>query len=244
MRVTGIIAAIAASAIAAGCHFGADAEEGQSGGPHMARSYDLAGFDAVSLAGPHDVTVSVGQQASVRAEGPQHDLDRLEIRLDGSTLEIGTKEGRGWKMGRKSEKIRIHVTMPAIRAASIGGSGDMRIDTVSGDAFAASIGGSGDMEVGRLQVKKAGFSIAGSGNIRASGAADEADMSIAGSGDLGLDALQARRANISIVGSGDVRARATEAADVSIMGSGDVQLAGGAKCSVSKMGSGDVRCGA
>lgn len=244
MRIRGAIAALAASAAAAGCHFGAGAEEGRTGGPQAARSYDLAGFDAVALGGPHHVTVSVGPQASVRAEGPQHDLERLELRLDGSTLEIRTKHRGGWWKGRDSEPVRVHVTMPAIRKAAIGGSGDMRIDRVAGEAFSATVGGSGDMEVGDMQVKTADFSIAGSGNIRAAGSAEQADMSIAGSGDLGLERLQARRASVSIVGSGDVRAHATEAADVSIMGSGDVDIAGGAHCSVSKQGSGDVRCGA
>ena len=229
----------------AACNMSADAQPGEGGGAAQMtqRSYQLAGFTGVSVAGPHDVVVTVGPAHSVRAEGPADLLDRLEIKLDGRNLEIGTKKEK-WSMGsRLKGKARIHVTMPAIEAASIAGSGDIRVDRAEGPRFAASIGGSGDIDVGAVRVGEASFSVAGSGNIRASGNAQRSSVSIAGSGDIDIAALEARTASVSIVGSGDVRARAMETADVSIAGSGNVSLSGSARCSVSKMGSGSVRCG-
>jgi hypothetical protein len=228
----------------AACNMAADAQKGRSAGPGQGattqRSFDLAGFDSVALAGPHDVVVKVGGAHSVRAEGDPEVLDTLEILVDGRTLEIGTKRGN-WNFRNRAKTV-IHVTLPAIRAASIGGSGDMRIDRAEGQEFSASIGGSGDIDVESIRVSEASFSIAGSGNIRAAGTAGRSKMSIAGSGDVDAAGLETRAANVSIVGSGAVRARAMDTADVSIMGSGDVELTGSAKCSVSKMGSGDVRC--
>ena len=224
----------------AACNMAADAQEGSLGsGPVTQRSYQLAGFTGVSVAGPHDVIVRVGPAHSVRAEGPADILERLEVKLDGRDLEIGMKKG-SWRV---KGKTLIHVTMPAIESAAVAGSGDIRIDRVEGSRFAASIGGSGDMDVGTIRVGEASFSVAGSGNIRAVGNANRSKVSIAGSGDVNLEALEAQTASVSIVGSGDVRARAMQTADVSIMGSGDVSMSGTAKCSVSKMGGGSVRCG-
>lgn len=234
---------LAATSLLGACNMSANAEGGQrDAGAVTQRSFDLAGFDSVSLAGPHDVIVKVGGAHSVRAEGGSEVLDRLEMKIDGRNLEIGTKRGN-WSF-RNAPKTTIYITMPAIRAAAIAGSGDMRIDRAEGQDFSAAIGGSGDIDVAALRVVEGNFSIAGSGNIRASGTAGRSKVSIAGSGDVDVSGVESRSANVSIVGSGNVRARAIETADVSIMGSGDVDISGSAKCSVNKMGSGGVRCGA
>ncbi len=241
-------AALMASAIILLGACNADAQEGESreGSGRMGqRDFQVAGFDRVSLGGSHNVVVTVGGAPSVRAEGDEEVLERLEVKVEDGELQIGMKKGK-WSMGWRRERppVTIHVSVPRLAGASIGGSGDMRIDKVEGPRFAASIAGSGDMDVGALRVEEAHFSIAGSGGITARGQAGRSDISIAGSGDIDLAGLEAKTAKVSVVGSGDVRARASETADVSIMGSGDVTLAGSAKCTISKMGSGEVRCNA
>ena len=234
---------LAATCFIGACNMSANAEGGdRNAGPVTQRSFNLAGFDSVSLAGPHDVVIKVGGAHSVRAEGGSAVLDRLEMKIEGRNLEIGTKRGN-WSF-RNAPKTTIYITMPAIRAAAIAGSGDMKIDRAEGQDFAASIGGSGNIEVAALRVGEANFSIAGSGDIRAKGTSGRSKVSIAGSGDVDASSLESRSADVSIVGSGNVRARAMETADVSIMGSGDVDISGSAKCSVHKMGSGGARCGA
>jgi hypothetical protein len=143
------------------CNMAADAQ-GTEGGERGQRSFNLAGFDAVSLAGPHDVVVTVGSGHSVRAEGDRTALDRLEIEVDGGNLKIGTKKGNwpmDWSKGRA--KTTIYVSLPAIRAAAIAGSGDMRVDRVRADRFAGSIAGSGDLQIASMQVTDAKFSVAG-----------------------------------------------------------------------------------
>lgn len=235
-----------ALAIAA-CGFGADAQEGESANYDARaaqRAYDVGAFDSVSLGGHHNVVVNVGPAASVRAEGPASELERLKIEVEDGDLHIGTRKERGWFGGSGSRRpVTVYVTTPTLTGAAIGGSGDMRIDAVEGSRFSASIGGSGDMDIASLRVEAADFSIAGSGGIHAAGSATRTSVSIAGSGDVEIADLESRSTDVSIVGSGGVRARAMESADVSIMGSGDVAISGSAKCSVHKMGSGDVRCG-
>ena len=238
MRKTLILGAL----LALGACNHSDAQEaGEEGGPAVRRDFPVGAFDRISLAGGHDVIVTVGGPPSVRAEGDSKLIDRLEIKVDGGELGIGSKEK--WSMGLKRHgKVTIHVTVPSLSAAQIGGSGDIRIDKVVGERFEGGIGGSGNLQIAALQVKDAQFAIGGSGDIRAAGTAQTADVSVAGSGDLGLEQLEIRRAKVSIAGSGDVRARATETAEISIVGSGSVTVAGGAKCTISKMGSGEARC--
>jgi hypothetical protein len=153
------------------CNMSAEAQEDRgprSAGPAVTRSFDLAGFDAVGSAGSQDVIVTVGGAHAVRAEGDADSLERLELRVEDGTLKIGHKKGN-WSVGWSRDRPRtvIYVTLPAIRAASVAGSGDMKIDRVQGDEFAANIAGSGDIEVGQLRVASLNFSVAGSGNIKA-----------------------------------------------------------------------------
>ncbi|HYI63278.1 MAG TPA: head GIN domain-containing protein [Allosphingosinicella sp.] len=229
--------------LAAACSAGAREGDERPSGAQGQRAFEVGAFESVSLEGSHDVVVTVGGAPSVRAEGDAEALERLDIRVENGNLRISDRRrGGGWFSRHRSGHVTVHVTAPALNAASIGGSGDMRIDRVEAPNFAASIGGSGDMAIGALRARRASFSIAGSGGIRAAGQAEEADISIAGSGGVSAEALETRRADVSIVGSGDVSLRASEAVDASIMGSGDINVTGTARCSVSKMGSGDVHC--
>jgi Putative auto-transporter adhesin, head GIN domain len=219
----------------------ANAQHG-SGGPQVQRNFTVGTFDSVALEGSPDVVVAVGGAPSVRAEGPSEAVERLDIRVENGKLRIGTRRDGMFSWSHDSGHVVVHVTVPSLREASIGGSGDMTIDRAEAPAFNASIGGSGDMTIGALRTQEAHFSIAGSGGIRAAGNADREHVSIAGSGDVALDALQARQASVSLVGSGSATLHATEAVDGSIMGSGDIVVHGTTHCSVTKMGSGDLRC--
>ncbi|HMG47115.1 MAG TPA: head GIN domain-containing protein [Allosphingosinicella sp.] len=227
--------------IVTACHAGGNAEETRA---MVQRNIQVPGpFDRIALAGSTDVVVAVGGAPSIRAEGDAETLDRLEVTVEGGQLRIGLREGsRGWFRWGSHRGVTVHVTMPALAAASIAGSGDMRIDRVEGARFAGSVTGSGDMNVGALAVGEADFSVTGSGDIRAAGRSQRASATVVGSGDLRLGGLETANATLSVAGSGDIGIRATETAAIELRGSGDVTVAGPAHCTISKSGSGDVHC--
>jgi hypothetical protein len=233
---------LAGAALLGACNFSAGAKEAEASGERTGRDYQVAGFDRVSLIGPHDVIVTVGGPPSVRAEGDSKLIEKLEISVENGELKIGSKKKFNivWKGDRNP--LAIHVTVPSLSGVNLSGSGDLKVDRVEGRSFAASVSGSGDIDIGSIKVEQANFALGGSGDIKAAGAARTSEVSLAGSGDLDLGRLEVQRAQVSLAGSGDVLVRATEAADISLVGSGDVTLAGGAKCNISKRGSGEVRC--
>ena len=231
---------LAATVLLAGCGVvhadRGDAAEGS-------RTFNLRGFDRVSLRGSDNVVVRVGSAESVTASGPDDVLDKLEVKVVDGELRIGREKkwSMGWSSNRKPAIVTV--TLPRLRAASVAGSGDMQVDRVQTASFDGSIAGSGNLRIGALQADAASLSIAGSGDASVAGQARSLNISIAGSGNVAAAGLKAERAKISIAGSGDVRAHVSGEADVSILGSGDVELAGNPRCRTSKMGSGDVRCG-
>jgi hypothetical protein len=220
------------------------AEGGTHDGDHrkISQTFPVGAFTKVALGGSADVVVTVGGPPSVRAEGDAERIGRMDIRVEGDQLMIGSKRHQGWHWNDRGGAVTVYVTVPSLAAAEIGGSGDIKIDKVQGNSFAASIGGSGDIQVASLQTNDANVSIAGSGSVTAGGKAQHATLSIAGSGGIELGNLEVRTASVSMVGSGNAAIKAVESADVSIMGSGNVTVTGGGKCQVHKMGSGSANC--
>jgi hypothetical protein len=236
-----LIGPVLAMALAA-CSAGA--QEG-GGGESARRDFQVGQFQSISLTGSPDVIVTVGGAPSVRAEGDSRLVERLDIRVENGDLRIGFREDSSWSFGFSRERsVTIHVTVPTLSAATLTGSGDVRIDRVQGDRFAGTVTGSGDLQVGQLRAAYTAFSVTGSGAIRAAGAAQRAQVELAGSGDIDLGGFEIRDATVSLHGSGDVTAKATATARVTLMGSGDVAITGPARCQIEKRGSGDVRCGA
>jgi len=235
------LAAIVAASALAGCQVHAQ----ESSGPTVSRNYSVGNFSAIEVAGPYDVEVRTGSNASVSAKGGQKLLERTIVEVQGDKLVIRPENNRNffhWGFSR-SGTAHFIVTVPQLKGASIAGSGDISVDKVAGDAFDGSVAGSGGINVASMNVKELKLSIAGSGGVKAgSGTAQSASYEIAGSGDIDAGAVQAQALKVSIAGSGGIKAHSSGTADVDIMGSGDVDVAGGAKCNVSKAGSGNVRC--
>lgn len=225
-------------ALLAACNISGEAAAGPG-----ARDYALTGFDRVALGGPDDVIVQVGPAASVRAQGDQAVLDQLDISVVGGELRVKRKAG-GWLSHGSNGAARVTVTLPAIRAAVVAGSGSMTVDRVKASGFSGAVGGSGDLVIAAIESDAIDLSIGGSGDIEiARGKAGRTKGDVGGSGSIEAAGLMSTDVTVSVAGSGDVKLGASRRATVSLVGSGDVSISGGAKCAVTKVGSGEVECG-
>ena len=223
-----------------GCHL---LERNHDSGPRATRDYKVGAFTKLEVGGSYDVEVRTGSAPSVHAEGGQNRLDKMEVRVDGDTLHISPQKGIHWSWNSVGNgKVKLIVTVPALSGAEIAGSGDIRVDRVTGPLFKGGVAGSGDLKLAQVDAQEVNLEIAGSGSVSAAGKANSVKYEIAGSGDIAADQLVAQTATISITGSGGIHAHATGTARVEVIGSGDIILTGGAKCDISKTGSGDIRC--
>lgn len=243
MKLNRIVSLAALGIALAACRFG-DGET-RDAGPEVDRNYTVGAFQRITVAGPYEVTVASAGTPGVKAHGGENILNETDIVVENGELRIVPKKKNGirWNWGGHKGKVTVEVTgAGALLAATIAGSGGLRIDQSNAPSFKAEVAGSGDLSVDRLTTGDAQLSIAGSGGIKAGGTATRVKAEIAGSGDIDAAGLVATAADVSIAGSGNITAHATGTADVNIMGSGDVSITGGAKCSVQKHGSGNVSC--
>jgi hypothetical protein len=212
----------------------------QASGSGATRSFAASGFTGVELRGSDDVDVKTGQNFAVTAEGDPKVLDQLDIRVVDGTLRVGRKDSKDGWFGN-DHSARVHVVMPKLTAAAVGGSGNLTADRGEGD-FGGAVSGSGNLTIADLRAGNADLSIAGSGDLNVAGSASKLSASVAGSGDIDAKRLTAASADVSIAGSGNVLGTVKGPVSVSIVGSGDAELGGGAKCSVNAVGSGEARC--
>jgi hypothetical protein len=203
------------------------------------RTFSVSDFTKVKLSGSADVSVATGSAASARATGSEADLDRLVLEVRGGELVISQKSG-SWNWGR--EGIRVFVTVPALEAATVNGSGDMVVDRVKGQAFSGVAAGSGDLQLGAVDVRSVSLAVNGSGDVVAAGRCDSGTFSLNGSGDISAAGLKCRDVTVSVNGSGDIAAHASGSATAALNGSGDINITGGARCTKAARGSGDISC--
>ncbi|MEM8695626.1 MAG: head GIN domain-containing protein [Pseudomonadota bacterium] len=201
---------------------------------------ELEAFDSVSLRGPDNVEITLGEAYDIRIEGDPDVVERLEFEIRRDTLRIGRDRGNGIGIG--DEAATVFITLPVLNGASISGSGDMRIERAESERFEASIAGSGSMAIAALEAEQAEFDIAGSGDIEAAGTVADLEIGIAGSGDVEAEELRVERAEVDIAGSGNVEIFATGEVNGSLIGSGDIRVRGGAECRSNSIGSGEMRC--
>ncbi|WP_199553390.1 head GIN domain-containing protein [Sandaracinobacteroides hominis] len=204
------------------------------------RNFPVGNFSEVVLTGSTDVHVKVGGAAAVSATGADADLDRMDIRVEGNRLLIGTKKG-SWSWTSR-DGVDVYVTVPALTAAIISGSGDMDIDRVSGP-FSGRVSGSGDMEVAKVNAPTLNLAISGSGDIGvAAGTCGTGTYATTGSGDIDAGNVRCTTVAATVTGSGDIDGFATGTATLRVTGSGDIEVKGGARCTTSTTGSGTTRC--
>ena len=191
--------------------------------------------DGVSLRGPDSVVVTQGEAFEITVEGEQEARDLLRFAIEDEVLKIGRASGSS------DTKATIRVTLPQLRQISLGGSGTVDADRITGQVGIA-IGGSGRVSVAEVDAEVLDLAIGGSGAIEAAGRAQSLDLAIGGSGSAKMRDLKVDRADISIGGSGDAAFGSDGTVEATIAGSGDVTVYGNAKCQVSSFGSGSLRC--
>ena len=183
---------------------------------------NVTDFNSVSLAtGFGSVIVTAGAGPSLVLEGDAETLRDIKSEVRHGTLVIELSDAARDR-GRGSRRpISAYVTVPALHAVSLSGSGRVQLAGLNG---------------GETAIK-----LSGSGVIEATGRLDKLSLKISGSGRADLPSLEVGDANIDISGSGDAIVRPTGNLMVDISGSARVHYVGSpARISTSISGRGTV----
>ncbi|AOL21990.1 Putative auto-transporter adhesin, head GIN domain [Erythrobacter litoralis] len=230
------VAALALGTALGGCNMDFKVN-GMEGVPLSELDMSGATPSELVLASGDRVILREGDALAITVDGDPEETGKLRFSLDDDTLGI-TREENSWGSG---SSVTVNVTMPPPEGIVIAGSGTILAQRMARDAE-LTIGGSGNIEVETIAADSLEVSIGGSGSVKGAGTASRLEVNIGGSGDVDLSGLKADRAEIAIGGAGDVAFASDGTVEASIAGSGDVRVTGSAKCEVTAVGSGKLTC--
>jgi hypothetical protein len=173
----------------------------QGSGVSKTESRNVPSFSKIELSGSPDVEVAVGPAESLSVTADDNILPLIETKVDGGTLDIGSKDSYSTSIG-----VKVKITAPTLEGVSISGSGNIHVTGLK----------AGEMEAG----------ITGSGNIVIAGTSDQLTAHITGSGNLKADELSVKHARVTVTGSGDATIRASDEVEATVTGSGNIRYAG------------------
>ena len=205
------------------------------------QSIDVGNFSEVSIGGGYTVEMTKGSSTSVKLEGNEEDLSKIEVINEGGRLKIRNKKkknGWGWsKMGR----VRIYITFKKLDALYSSGSSSITVKSeVKAGNFKYVGSGSGDTKLS-VDADNLEATISGSGEVELDGAASNQTLKITGSGGIRAIDLKSQNAEAIITGSGSMKLHAVENLKVRITGSGSIRYKGDPRQEVKITGSGSVR---
>jgi hypothetical protein len=189
-----------------------------SGIPAIATRH-VPAFTSVELAAGNDVAVHAGARRAVTVQGDANLLRLVTTEVRDGKLVVGARGSFS-----TVAPMRVDITVPALEALSLSGSGRLVADGV---------------DVPRLAVF-----LDGSGIVAASGRAGRVVADLGGSGDIDLHRLAARDVRAGVSGSGRIRVDATRSLHAQVTGSGVVVYRGDPpRVFTSIRGSGSVLAG-
>ena len=195
-------------------------------------------FSGIASHGSFNVFVSTGPQ-SVRIEGDENLLQFIETYVEGSTLNIETRDGYWLKPKRD---ISIYITSPTFSSIQSYGSGDIIGRSPISDSTKMDVGVTGSANIDlEINAPIVDADITGSGDIKLRGETKSFKTEIHGSGNIRAMDLRSEETVVNIAGSGDAEVFASVRLKIEVAGSGDIRYRGNAQVSSNIAGSGGVR---
>lgn len=190
------------------------------------QSRQVEPFQSIKSEGVYTLDVTVGPQPSLRIEGDDESLARMEAWVEKDELHIRLKNGSAhfsWG-ARNVSKLHVYVTTPSLRAFSSEGVGENLLHGLKGDDF--------------------NLRYSGVGQLVADGAIKQLTVNASGTGGVDLKALKTVDTTISLGGVGSATVYATDSIVASVSGIGSLTYYGHpAKFSKSVSGIGSVSAG-
>jgi len=202
---------------------------------------EVRDFKGVTVQGPIDVLVKMGNTESIHMEGDEEAIASLVIEVRSGILIIRPKASiTSWAKKYENKKITAHVSAKTLTSLVVSGNSTLQVNgTVEATSLATTLSGSGKITA-TVNTGTLTSVISGSGFLDIKGTADKADVTMSGAGRFSGKSLKVDVLNARMSGAGQVNIHADESIDALISGSGQVNYSGNASVKKRVLGSGGV----
>lgn len=201
------------------------------------QTFDVSGFDRVTLAGIGNLHIQTGEREGLRVSAEDNLIPLLDVYVSGGELIVGLKSQARVSPTRPMD---FYVTVTDLHTVRLLGSGDVEIGKMETDTLEVQIAGSGDVSIEELLAQRLDVAIPGSGRVEAAGEVRDQSITILGSGNYNARNLKSTSAAVHIAGSGTITVDVSDELDVNIAGNGTVRYIGNPQVKKSILGSGDI----
>jgi len=162
-----------------------------------------APFSSISVQGPISVTVDAGTAQSLTVRGNDKFVQGLVSEVVDGELRLRMRDKH---FSTTSSEQRILITLPALRAFSAEGAGEIKLNKIRGERLDVDYRGAGSMDI--------------------NGAVKSFKMKAEGVGQVDAKALIANNADIQFRGVGEVQVYASDRLDAVVQGMGSLRYYG------------------
>jgi hypothetical protein len=184
----------------------------------------LEGVRRVTLATLGDLTVELGEPASITIEAEDNLLPALETNVRAGTLTIRNKLGANL---HPTEPVRYHLIVPSLEALSLTSSGNAEAPALQAKGFSLRTTSSGNIYLAGLDADTLSVDMTSGGNVEiAEGRVTEQTAELKSSGAYEAGNLRSDRARITVRSGGSATVWAGDTLRVTLSSSGNVRYYG------------------
>ncbi len=184
----------------------------------------VTGVNSVTLATMGDLTISLGEQESLRVEAEENLLPNIETRTWSGMLTIRQKEQTEL---RPTKPIRYYLTVKTLERLAASSSGNIDAPAVQAGSFSIIVNSSGGIHLAGLTADSLEVEISSSGGVRIdAGQVGGQTVAINSSGEYAAGDLRSATADVRINSSGDATIWVTDRLNAVISSSGNVNYFG------------------
>lgn len=214
---------------------------GEAGsGNVITETRNVGEFTAIKVDYPAQVTVTQGNQVSVKVEAEDNVLPGLKTQIRGNTLEIFYKVEDGKRVNPR-EMVKITIVVRDLKDMEFNSAGELTLEGITADDLDVAISGAGNVRLNEITVKNLAVGLSGAGSATASGTAENLKLIISGFGSFNGGELHSQIATVTLSGAGSVTIWVDEKLDALISGAGSVNFYGAAEVTKTISGAGIVK---
>lgn len=201
----GLLLAVGIAAAAAYMAFGELTDIGERDrSKDISETYDLQGFDEISVGGVYELNVRVGPAFSVEVSGAPEEMERIDVGVEDGVLRLEQEDRKFSRRRWRNMGLTAEITLPALSAIHVAGVADAEVDGVDAEDFSASLSGVGEVDLagtcGALTARVSGVGELDASDLQCA----EVDVRVSGVGEARVYASQSVYASVSGIGSIDV----------------------------------------
>nr|AGU11968.1 Protein of unknown function DUF2807 [uncultured organism] len=160
-------------------------------------------FSAISVRGPISVTVDAGAKQALTVRGSDKFVQGLVSEVVNGELRLHMRDKN---FNTVNDDQRVIISMPELRALSVEGAGEIKLNKIRGDRLDVNYRGAGAMDI--------------------NGAVKSFTMKAEGVGQVDAKALIANNVDVRFQGVGDVKVYAKDRLDAVVQGMGSLRYYG------------------